>query len=313
MIKPLFSLTLAVTLGLSSVAAQPQEVDLTPENIILTTRDGLELKGRYFPGRHERETIPVIILHGWDERGSTYEALAKQLQSEEYGGHAVFVPDLRGHGGSNRLADPKRNRVKELSADKLSKADLLAMIEYDLDTVKNFLMEKHNEGELNIDMLSVIGSEEGGVLAAHWAAHDWSWPPLAGTRQGQDVKGLVLLSPPQNVKGLSAREAVPLPGMKQDISVMVIVGRTGRRAASHAKRLHGALQVHRPQQWASQQERQENQDLFLYEVDTSLQGSKLLGEKSLGVTNKIHQFLDWRLRRRAHQHPWEERNLPLGS
>lgn len=304
------SLVSACCISSTGVAQPAKQADYSPQTISLQTRDGLQLAGRFFPGRNGQDTIPVIILHAQNERASTYESLASQLQSEEMGGHAVFIPDLRGHGESVLIEDTQRNRTRKLVAEKLGKNDYLAMVEYDIDSVKKFLLEKHNAGELNIDMLCVVGSEMGSVLAMYWVAQDWSWPPLRGIRQGQDAKAIVLISPPQNLKGLNIRMALESEGVQRDVSIMVLYGGADRRAASHAKRIHGSLQTYRRQKWSSDEERQREQDLFLVPLDTTLQGSKLLGAKSLRVANKIQQFIEFRLRKRADEFPWQERKLP---
>lgn len=304
------SLMVVILIGSSSALAQrSKKIDLTPLDLRLTTKDGIELSGRFFPGRHEKQTVPIMILHGWKERASTYESLAKTLQSEEYGGHAVIVPDLRGHGRST-IGEDRRGRSRALRAEKLVKADFQAMVEFDVDTTKEYLISKHNEGLLNVDALCVVGSEMGAVLAMHWAQRDWSWPTLRGVRQGQDVKALVLLSPPQNFKGLSIRETLDSEALRTEISIIVFFGAADRRAASYARRVHGSIATFRPQKWVSNQEQRQKQNLFLVPLDTSLQGSRLLGERSLRVTDDLHEFIDYRLTRRMSEYPWKERKLP---
>ena len=58
------------------------------------------------------------------------------------------------------------------------------------------------------------------------------------------------------------------------------------------------------------QERQRLQDLFLVELDTSLQGTKLLTSNALKVPERIEEFIQWRLVNRADQYPWQDRSLP---
>src|SRR3989304_4268313 len=84
-------------------AEQRDEVEKPPEpkDVVLRTSDGLELHATFFPGMDGKESVPVILLHAWKEDRHDYLSLAGYLQSF---GHAVIVPDLRGHGDSRTLA-----------------------------------------------------------------------------------------------------------------------------------------------------------------------------------------------------------------
>ena len=71
-----------------------------PEDITLTTEDGVKLAVTYYAGTKGKDSIPVILLHGYGflESRKDYAGLAPYLQDEL--GCAVIVPDLRGHGDS---------------------------------------------------------------------------------------------------------------------------------------------------------------------------------------------------------------------
>ena len=97
-------LTLAVS-GIQNVHAQDDEENKLPpaEDITLTTKDGVVLHCSWYPGVNEKETVPIILLHGWEEDRHVYKDYALFLQQKH--GHAVIVPDLRGHGESTELAN----------------------------------------------------------------------------------------------------------------------------------------------------------------------------------------------------------------
>ena len=67
---------------------------------MLQTSDGLELTLTYYRGTKGKQTIPVVLLHGWKQSRNDYKDLAPALQAQ---GYAVIVPDLRGHGESTHL------------------------------------------------------------------------------------------------------------------------------------------------------------------------------------------------------------------
>jgi len=69
------------------------------------TDDGLRLTLTYYPGTKGKETVPIVLLHMWKQSRVDYKDLALFLQSK---GHAVIVPDLRGHGQSTRSKAQKR-------------------------------------------------------------------------------------------------------------------------------------------------------------------------------------------------------------
>ena len=45
---------------------------------------------------------------------------------------------------------------------------------WDVEAAKTFLMQRNNEGKLNIEQLGVLGCGFGATLAIHWAVHDWN-------------------------------------------------------------------------------------------------------------------------------------------
>ncbi len=157
-----------------------------PQNITLTTRDGVSLGATFYPSLLGKEAVPVIMLHQYKGSRNDFKDLAATLQAK---GCAVLVPDLRGHGQSTRQQLPNGGE-REINVALLRQQDFVAMVDQDLEACKSFLMDKNNAGELNINKLCVIGEEMGAVVGVDWAAWDWHWPRLATGKQGQDVKAL---------------------------------------------------------------------------------------------------------------------------
>ena len=198
-------------------AAEKEKLPPPPEDISLTTDDGVELQATYYGPPQSKESksgkdvVPIILLHGFKGDRQDFDELALLLQ---HLGHAVIVPDLRGHGESKRQARPGGGTAS-LDASKLRKDDFLAMGGKggDLESVKRFLMARNNEGKLNIEKLCVIGAELGATVALNWAALDWSWAQLPTGKQGQDVKALVLISPQLRSRGFRLTAAAQGAGI----------------------------------------------------------------------------------------------------
>ncbi|MBN2295878.1 MAG: alpha/beta fold hydrolase [Pirellulales bacterium] len=267
-----------------------------PENIVLETKDGVRLNATFFPGTKGNQSVPVILLHMWKGSRGDYNILAPYLQRL---GHAVLVPDLRGHGESIHA----RGASQPLEADKLPSQQFLRMVDCDMETLKKFLMEKNNEGELNIDKLCIVGSEMGAVVALDWARMDWSWPPLNTGKQGQDVKALVLISPQWAFHGLSAKRAMALRPMLHELSTMILVGGENSRAVQQAKRFEAIFRRYSP---GASAEKDPDRTLWYIPLKTSLQGTKMLGSSTLRVEPGIAKFIKWRLVDQSF--PWKNRD-----
>jgi pimeloyl-ACP methyl ester carboxylesterase len=305
----LVCLTRLVAAGMFLLASAPaaraqnqEEEGPVVEELTLVTRDKVVLKADYYPGANNKQTVPVIMLHMYGGSRQDFAGLAARLQAE---GHAVIVPDLRGHGDSTQ----REGSTEKLDYTMFKSADFIAMagVGGDVEAVKSFLLERHNEGLLNIEALCVVGAEMGATVALAWSGLDWSWPVLATGKQGQDVKGLVLLSPVYNFKGLKITRAIDDPRVRSEVSVYIVVGKADTKARRDAERLYKALE-----RYHSKPEKPEDRDLVLnLDMDTKLQGTKLLEEPTLKLEDRIVNFIRKRLVER--NFPWKERRPPLGN
>lgn len=276
-----------------------------PEDITLETKDGVSIRATWYAGTLKKQTVPIIMIHGWEGNRGEYDALARGLQSL---GYAVICPDLRGHGQSTVLKLPG-GQTKELKAESLRPAEVGGVL-FDIEACKKFLMEKNNAGELNIEQLCVIGAEFGCVVALGWAYGDWTAPILPAFKQGQDVKALVLLSPMQAFKGLSIKEALSHPVIRGQLSMMIVAGKQDSKSYSEARRMNDSMEKYHVKVSNDPEEQRKKKDLFFVTPETSLQGTKLLSN-ALNVPNNIANFIKLRLVDKADELTWTERKNPL--
>ncbi len=296
-----------------------------PETLTVNASDGVPIRCSYYAGgfvetagdkkdkpkvekNPGKEVVPVILLHGWDGRRREFDDLATTLQKR---GHAIIVPDLRGHGDSTTVTLPNGD-VKNIERDRMRSSDIAGMV-LDVEACKKFLLDKNNEGELNIEMLCVVGAEVGATVAVNWAAYDWNRRQLPAFKQGRDVKALVLVSPKASFKGFSLQKALAHPIIQKTLSVMLIVGEGDRSAASATKKIHLQLERMREDPPENPEERMKKQDLFYLKPNTTLQGTRLVNVPSLPLKKNIGLFIDLRLVRNSDSFPWMERKSPLGT
>jgi pimeloyl-ACP methyl ester carboxylesterase len=72
---------------------------------------------------------PVVLLHGWPDSAATWSSLAPALAAD---GWCVFVPSLRGYGGTRFLdpATPRSGQLSALAQDALDLADGLGLRQF---------------------------------------------------------------------------------------------------------------------------------------------------------------------------------------
>jgi alpha-beta hydrolase superfamily lysophospholipase len=282
------------------VPAQPRKPLPKSQAVSMKTRDGVQLAGTFFPSPLDKEVqkdaAVVILLHAFKGSRGDFNDLALQLQAS---GCAVLCPDLRGHGESTRRSMPDGSERKIESA-MLSRQDLEAMVQYDVEACKSFLFEKHQAKELNIEKLALVGAEMGGAVATNWAAWDWHWPALATGKQGQDVKAVVLLSPVWVFKGLPISQAVGDRDLVSKLSWLIVVGNQEARELSEAKRLFQSIERFFPTDAAKAA-------IGLLPIETSLQGTKMLATR--GTNAQIVKFIDTQVAKKSYA--WADRKSPI--
>jgi hypothetical protein len=172
----------------------------------------------------------------------------------------------------------------------------------DIDVCKAFLIKENNQEKLNIDKLCIVGAELGATLAMNWTIVDWAWPVLGGVKQGQDIKGIAMLSPSFNEKSVMATAALRSPVIQKELAIYIAVGEGTRTALDDAKKIHKPLETARD---GSDVEK----GLLLQTFKTNRQGTQLLGTAELKIAERIAQFLQATVGKRSL--PWKERKSPF--
>jgi len=276
-----------------------------PKNFILTTKDGVQLGITYFASDEGQEAVPVLLLHDYKENRAVFNGLAGALQNprdSDNSSLAVVTLDFRGHGESITALGPG-GQTRKIDAAKLRNNDYLAMVYYDMEAVRKFLVGKNDAGELNLNKLCLVGVGMGANVAVHWAAKDWNTPPLAVSKQGQDVKGLVLVSPKWTYRSLSMVKPMKYPAIRSQISTMIVCGVEDKKATRDAKNIYKILERYHPE--PPRDQREEKKDLFFVSLPTSLKGTELLTTPQFKMRSWLEGFIDARIVQKDYE--WSKR------
>ncbi len=312
---------LGVTLWAAISLAEPAAAQLTqntapqptaaatmpPEIFTLFTKDGVQLTLTHFPSGAQKGTqaakqvAPVVLLHDYKDTRAIYNSLALRLQAavDPGTGHPYFdvvSVDLRAHGESTKQAAPNGG-VQELDAAKLNVGGFQAMAGFDMETVRSWLVAKNEDAALNLNKLCIVGAGMGASVAVNWAARDWSIPPLATGKQGQDVKALVLISPQWSYRGLQLQAPLQVVPFKQNVAWLLIYGADDPEAKADSRRIYEQLMRFHPEQNVPGAN-----GLSSLGWPTKLQGGKLLTQVGQGVDDQISQFLITQVAVR--EYPW---------
>ncbi|QDU78645.1 hypothetical protein Pla110_03490 [Polystyrenella longa] len=237
-------LSIAFSLSLAFFyMATPVFADDVPfeEARTFTTEDGWTLKGTYYNMRfddpNEGVQRPVVLLLPGD-RGNRlhWEGQAGFASTLRNSGYAVLTLDPRKYGESTPPANVK-NVVKEMRP-----ADYADVLRYDLEAVKLFLFEEHQQKNLNMAKLAIIAPESLAPVAMGFTVRDWKKVPYrdaatldSRTPRGQDVKALVVISPEVNLPGISGKSALlQLRRPFYDVAIMTVAGdndKTGKESS----------------------------------------------------------------------------------
>lgn len=291
----------------SVVWAQNAEDAELPEPVEekLEVKDGLSkltMYATYYPSTLGKQAIPVLLLHGRSGTRSDYDFLASYLQKQ---GHAVLVPDLRGHGDSNEVVLANGKRAK-LDPAEMKKADFAAIVR-DLEEVKAWFIQKNNAEELNAEMLTVVGADMSTVTAMNFALRDWTVPELLSYKNCKDVKAIILLSPDRVYEGTDMNLALKHATVGHVLSVLIVVGKNDSGAMSEAKKLYNLLEGQHKEKTADK--RPEEKEVVFLSEDTKLQGTKLVTDR-MKTPAVIGQFIQFRVRAFEDTLEWTKRIKP---
>lgn len=269
---------LALVAGFTPPAAMGADGKAVAQDTTLTTKDGMEIKITYFKSAAGENAPVVILLHGKGGNRLIWKSFAEQLQKVDF---AVVSVDLRGHGESSGGGESSGKKP-----DAPKRGDYLAMVGGDLDAVKRFLFEEHQNKQLNMNKLGIVAADISTPVAIAFTELDWEKvpyddaPTLAQrTPRGQDVQGLVLLSPEGNVSGLGTSKSLAVIRTLK-LPVLICVGIKSPGDLSDAKKMFDILA---PKKEGFEQ-------IYFEQYDSKLRGTDLIG-KGLKTEQHVFNFL----------------------
>lgn len=187
------------------------------------------LAASYFPPNPAASSAPVVLLiHDFGRSRKDFDDAIGELKGEGLAehlqglGYAVLSLDLRGQGQNARRALSANDR------------ELMAQ---DLQAAYQFLVDRHNRGELNLSKLGVLGVGEGANLVAAWAFQ----PGAAMTidERPSDLNAMILVSP--NPTGHGYRLDQLLDSIGSRFPVLLMAGEKDRASSEAAKAAVGPL------------------------------------------------------------------------
>ena len=298
-----FWLSTTVLVGQES---KKKEIE-NPETVVLVTKDNVELRAEWFPGKPDKTTVPVILIHDWAGNRKDLYALADFLHREK--GFSVIVPDLRGHGQSIS----RKNSDKEIKAQDFRKNDFIGILE-DIEACKRFLVAKNNLGEVNIDLLVIGVVGKMSPFAVGYTLRDWQWPPLAGVKQGQDVKAVVMISPEKRFKSASMTPAFRIPlisGKNAEPIPMFLTCWKGHSLTSReGQSIYSTLIGSRREDAAAipDDEKWKQLTVIKREYNSKSSGKRLVEEKSKLISGDIGLFIEKKVADRKDEFRWQDRS-----
>ena len=271
------------------------------EVVEITAKDGVQLRCLFYAGTKGKESIPVIMLHDWDNNRNQFADYAKQLQKSK--GFAVIVPDLRGHGESTFTESGD-----QLDREKWKPSEI-ATIVADIEACKKFLVGKNNKGELNIDLLSVVAEGVTCYHACQWAVADWQYGYFGGVKQGSDVKSLALLGPQKSYRGLNLTQVAKnelFTGPADSALSMMIMGNSdnGDRSVNESKSIYKNIE----------RIRNANDDdkkfVYFFEYMTRKQTKVVKNQDGNegGLSDVLAYFIENEAKRFENRHRWQDRS-----
>jgi len=264
---------------------------------VLQTEDDWQIYVTYYPATGDKELVNketpvVVLLHGDKENRLVWEGEKGLAPALEHAGFAVITVDLRKHGQSTNVARTAGDSPaggKNTEGTNLQSDDYANMVDYDLPAVKKFIFEMHQAKRLNMNKMGIIAAETSAVVAACFAAADWSKAPYDDaaaeemkTPRGQDVRALVFLSPPQKAKGLPLTEALTaVRDPDWNIALLTLYGKKNK-SDDHAITTHRRL-------FASTKANKDR--IYLHGYNVNLRGSDLLAKREIDAEGTIIEFL----------------------
>lgn len=284
---------------------QEKDPILPPERVLFDTRDKVELRAEWFPGKVSKETVPVILVHDWGSSRRDLLPLAKDLQTKYR--FAVIVPDLRGHGESLTVIGSD----EPLDQTRFKKIELASMVE-DIDACRRFLQAKNDDQELNLNMLAVVAFGSMSIHAVDWCINDWQWLPIGGVQQGRNVKALVMVSPKRRFKSLNMAPGIKTPlfaNPNSALQVFLIWGQQHETSHNESTFIFDQLSKSRRQdnQITDWDQRWQEHSIFQWSYNANAVATELLNQNAAAIADNIGVFLQRKIVDRKDDFPWQSR------
>ncbi len=262
------------------------------ETVEIDTRDGVILKGTYYPSMGGKNAPVVVMLADEGKSRAVFKSLAKSLQippkKSELASWAVLTVDLRAQGDSSRRRLPNGS-TESLGRQKVTPALLEARVAMDMEAIRGFLVDENDAGRLNLNRFAVVGVGMGTSIATNAAAYDWSMRQLNTGKQGQDIKALVSISPAWKFKGLGVLNALRQPGVQSEVAVLMMYGEKHRQSKNDAERIAKQLEEARNE---AEPSKGKFPTIYKAAADSKLTGSALLKQSGDEGEELIARFLE---------------------
>lgn len=310
------SMLLAQGTGTKSAAPEIKK----GQNQSLLTKDGVSIAITYYESPSGEESPVVVLLHMSNGNRFVWQNQNGFAEKLQVAGYAVITVDLRGSGeskggtpagalpggnvnqtGKKKPEQPKSKGTRPV--EELNVNDYKAMVALDMEAVKKFIFDEHQNKKLNMNKMGIVGPEMGAAVAAAFAELDWLKAPHndappggAQTPRGQDVRALAFLSPnPKVPPGLPLNVLLKTIGANPNIAFYMAVSKTDPDDKGQAKKLFEQVVG-----FDKKEERSYWDDFPGSQKGTSLLGKNLnLENRLLGFFNKHLKSLppSWRDRR----------------
>ncbi len=314
-------LALGIAIPPSQVPAQDGKGG---EAVKITTIDGVELHGTFYPGEKPKSPT-IIMLHAIGDSAvnkKDYISLAQALQPN----YAVMLFDFRGHGKSKDVtpefwkyklnfagikgANPKKMTIEFNELDK----SYYPVLINDIAAVKGFLDRRNDDKECNTSSTILIGAETGATLGAIWLNSQWHLtrmipnpngpflPPQASPNpEGKDVIACIWLSPTSKLGGsntVSLTRTLDVPVKMNGCSTVFMYGDKDDAGKTVCEALFSKLTV-------------KDNPKFKFVVTYPVKNTKLTGialtRKTLGTDTAISDYLDSVVEKKANE--WTKRDF----
>jgi len=318
------------------------------------TQDYVALCGSFYAGHANKDTVPVVLLHGQKESREEFTPLIAEMKKR---GYAILAFDFRGHGESTtryelatqgmdgqttpamemgmgmqpmvmpqstqRSLPPgmgggipgRRNRQEnmmpnpammpammpqmpmqlpkpvEYLEEGFKKVDYDNMYNFDCVPFYRFLVNKNNEGQLNLNKLVIVGIDMGGTVGGRLTKQLWA------NARGKNVRSLIIVSP--NDDKYSEAIFKDSKCFHKEVPLLMIVGQLDNRAKDNAQNLRKNILG---------KEKAKEEQLRIAEFPTERQGGELLRESKLGIPQKIADDIDETLARQKNLN-WRKMTL----